>query len=46
VFAPLMGALADRFGVGPALTLLGALTLVLFLFVRVSPSSSPQPANQ
>lgn len=36
VFAPLLGLLADRFGVGPALASLGALACVLFLLVRLS----------
>ena len=35
IFAPLLGALADGYGVGLALTAFGAGTLLLFLFVRV-----------
>lgn len=35
IFAPILGALADVFGVGLALTVLGAGTLLLYSFVRV-----------
>ena len=35
IFAPLLGALADAFGVGLALTILGAGTLLLYHLVRV-----------
>ncbi|NOY98877.1 MAG: MFS transporter [Chloroflexi bacterium] len=35
IFAPLLGFLADRFGVGAALTVLGAGVLAMFVFVRV-----------
>jgi len=35
IFAPLLGALADSYGVGLALAAFGAGTLILYLFVRV-----------
>jgi hypothetical protein len=35
VFAPILGALADQLGVGPALAILAAGILLLFLVVRV-----------
>ena len=35
IFAPILGALADTFGVGLALTILGAGTLLFYTFVRV-----------
>ncbi len=35
IFAPILGALADAFGVGLALTILGAGTLLVYPFVRV-----------
>ena len=35
IFAPILGALADTFGVGPALAVLGAATLLFYSFVRV-----------
>jgi len=35
IFAPVLGALADAFGVGLALTILGAGTLFFFIFVRI-----------
>jgi hypothetical protein len=35
IFAPLLGALADGYGVGLALAAFGAGTLLLFIFVRV-----------
>lgn len=39
VFAPILGALADAFGVGLALSILGAITLLLYILVRVQPPS-------
>lgn len=35
VFAPIMGLLADHFGVGAALTVLGAMVIGMYMFVRV-----------
>ena len=35
IFAPLLGYLADLFGVGIALAALGAITLLIYIFVRV-----------
>jgi len=35
IFAPILGALADAFGVGLALTILGAGTLLFYFFVRL-----------
>ena len=35
IFAPILGALADRLGIGPALMILASGVLVLFLVVRV-----------
>jgi hypothetical protein len=35
VFAPLLGALADVFGVGNGITIMGMSMLILFVFVRV-----------
>jgi len=35
IFAPILGALADAFGVGLALAVIGALTLLFYTFVRV-----------
>ena len=35
IFAPILGALADAFGVGIALALLGAGTFLFYFFVRV-----------
>lgn len=35
IFAPILGALADAFGVGLALTILGAGTLLFYFFVRI-----------
>ena len=40
IFAPILGALADAFGVGVALTALGATALLLYLLVRVQPPSN------
>jgi MFS family permease len=47
VFAPLLGALADRFGVGAALTILAGGVLLLYVFVRVdeNPPVSAQVAE-
>ncbi len=46
IIAPLMGALADAFGVGVALAGLGALMAALALLVRVStPDTSGAPAS-
>jgi len=39
IFAPILGALADAFGVGPALTILGAGTLLFYFFVRIQDQS-------
>ncbi len=39
IFTPILGALADAFGVGLALTILGAGTLLLYSFVRVQEQS-------
>ncbi|MCP4141709.1 MAG: MFS transporter [Chloroflexi bacterium] len=36
IFAPLLGLLADHFGVGVALAVLGAGVLVMYVFVKVS----------
>ncbi len=38
IFAPILGALADAFGVGLALAILGAGTLLFYFFVRVQNS--------
>ena len=35
VFAPLLGALADMFGVGNGITIMGMSMMILFVFVRV-----------
>jgi len=35
IFAPILGALADQFGVGVALAILAAGVLLLFIIVRV-----------
>jgi hypothetical protein len=35
VLAPILGYVADYFGVGPALAVLGIGTLLIYLFVRV-----------
>jgi len=39
IFAPLLGALADHFSVGIALATLGAVTMLIYLFVRVQDRS-------
>jgi len=45
VFAPVLGALADRFGVGPALAVLAFGVVLLYLVVRVDEKPAPvQPA--
>jgi len=40
ILAPLLGALADQFGVGVALTILAGGVLLLYLFVRVDEKST------
>ena len=35
IFAPILGALADAFGIGLALAVLGAATLLFYTFMRV-----------
>ena len=35
IFAPILGALADAFGVGVSLAVLGAVTFLIYLTVRV-----------
>ncbi len=42
VFAPILGALADRFGVGVALAIFGGLMVLGGLFVRVRPVETGQ----
>ena len=42
IFAPVLGALADRYGIGTALMALAAVVLLLFVFVRVD----EKPADQ
>jgi MFS family permease len=46
IFAPLLGALADGFGIGTALMILAAGVLLLFIFVRVdeAPAAGGQQA--
>jgi len=44
VFAPVLGALADRFGVGPALAVLAFGVVLLYLIVRVD--EKPAPVQQ
>jgi hypothetical protein len=47
IFAPLLGALADAFGVGIALAVLGAGTFLFYGFVRVREKASTTiPTNQ
>jgi Kef-type K+ transport system membrane component KefB len=45
IFAPVLGALADHFGVGPALAILAFGVVLLYLFVRVDEEqAADQPA--
>jgi hypothetical protein len=42
IFAPILGALADAFGIGLALALLGAGTVIFYPLVRVQENSTQQ----
>ena len=42
IFAPILGALADAFGIGLALALLGAGTVIFYSLVRVQETTAQQ----
>jgi hypothetical protein len=46
LFAPLLGALADRYGVGTALTIFGVGALFMFILVRVRETSGSAAQTQ
>jgi MFS family permease len=45
IFAPILGALADYFGIGLALAVLGLGTMFLYAFVRVESKNAGEPVS-